>query len=649
MRTYWIKLFLLAACVCLYKQSNAQVCTGSLGDPIINQDFGSGTNPGAPLSNAVTNYTYYNYDCPIDGSYTIATGTTACFGNSWHTLIQDHTGNPNGYMMIVNASNNPGLFYTQQAAAGQLCPNTKYEFAAYILNLLLPTACGGAGTKPNITFIIETPDGTPIGQPYNTGDIDATSDIRWKQYGTYFTTPANVTSVIVKMINNAPGGCGNDLALDDITFRPCGTIIQTGFGSVNSGSQTQPVCIGSGQKVTLEAQADGNPVYQWQYNTGGNNWIDIPGANTNTYIRPADNATLGTYIYRVGVVANGGDITALTCRTYSAPMAVVVNPLPIAAIESPPLFCEGTTLTLTASGGATYIWSGPNLAPTTQNPLIINNITLADAGTYTVIPVSAQSCDGAPVNVQVQIVPKIVAGVLDVSPICAGGSTRLSASGGLHYKWTPSTGLDHDDIPNPIANPLVTTTYSVDISNDYCDDNTKSVTVKVLENPSADAGGDRAMFEGQSIKLNGTVKGDEISSILWSPTTALDDPTSATPFASPTDDITYTMTVTSQNCGSFTSLPVFIKVYKKIVIPNTFSPNNDGINDLWNIEALFTYPESSTVVFNRYGKEVFKSIGYSKAWDGKYNGSPLPEGTYYYIIDLKNNTPKLTGWVVIVK
>jgi gliding motility-associated-like protein len=108
------------------------------------------------------------------------------------------------------------------------------------------------------------------------------------------------------------------------------------------------------------------------------------------------------------------------------------------------------------------------------------------------------------------------------------------------------------------------------------------------------------------------------------------------------------MHVVSKDCGLSTS-DVFVWVYKKIVIPNTFSPNNDGINDVWNIEALFTYADCSVLIFDRYGQQVFKSTGYSKPWDGNYNGSKLPQGTYYYIINLKNGTPKLSGWVLLVK
>lgn len=646
MKSSRLKIFLPAIGLFFAMHGFSQVCTGALGDPVINQDFGSGANPGSPLSSSVTNYSYYNMDCPNDGSYTIASQTNSCFGASWHSLT-DHTGNPNGYMMIVNASNSPGLFYTQTADAGVLCANTTYYFSAWITNLILPSACGGASSRPNITFSIETLDGKQLSPPYNTGDITPANGVEWKQYGTYFTTPANVSTVVVKMINNAPGGCGNDLALDDITFRACGPVIQAGFGAI-AGQTTQEICEGSNAHFSINAKVSANnPVLQWQVNYSDNGWVDIDHETGTTLNIDFQKAVKGTYQYRLGV-ANGSDISSVRCRVYSAPLTLTVNPLPVVPAIPPKTFCEGYPLTLEASGGATYRWTGPGILASAQNPLVIDSATPANEGTYTVVATSDKGCDAPPVQVQVKIVPKVVASVSGNVAICAGQSTQLHASGGLYYKWTPSTGLDHDDIANPVASPADTTTYSVNVSNDGCNDDSKKITVAVRKVPAVDAGENKKIFEGQSVKLDGTVSGDEITSISWSPVTALSDPTSVTPTANPTDDISYTMTVTSANCGISTST-VFVRVYKKITIPNTFSPNGDGINDTWNIEALVTYPESSTMVFDRYGKLVYKSAGYSKAWDGTYNGSKLPEGTYYYIIDLKNGTNKLAGWVYVVR
>ncbi|MDB4904195.1 MAG: hypothetical protein JWQ63_3476 [Mucilaginibacter sp.] len=86
-----------------------------------------------------------------------------------------------------------------------------------------------------------------------------------------------------------------------------------------------------------------------------------------------------------------------------------------------------------------------------------------------------------------------------------------------------------------------------------------------------------------------------------------------------------------------------------VVIPNTFTPNGDGINDLWDISSLQSYPYCNVTVFNRYGTLIYNSIGYPKSWDGTYNGKVLPVGTYFYIIDLKNGKNKLTGPVTILR
>jgi gliding motility-associated-like protein len=450
------------------------------------------------------------------------------------------------------------------------------------------------------------------------------------------------------MTNNAPGGCGNDIALDDITFRACGPIIQSGFGSINGPFQKE-LCQGSNAVYTLKTTVvgDNTPVYQWQSNINGNGWTDMAGNTADSVIIPFSNAVTGVYQYRLGI-ANGSNITSVQCRVYSPPLTINVNPLPVVKAIAPQTVCEGNTLQLTASGGASYIWSGPGIANTTQNPLIINNVSQANSGAYSVTALSDSGCAGAPAKALVSVTPKVVPGISDNVTVCAGDPAQLSASGGLYYKWTPSTGLNNDGISNPVATPLQTTTYTVDVSNGACSDSTKSVTVTVNQDPVADAGGNKVIFEGQSVKLNGTVKGGGIISYSWAPTTGLDDPASLTPIASPTDNITYTLTAVSKNCGISTS-SVFVRVYKKITIPNAFSPNNDGINDYWDIDALVTYPESLITVFDRYGQKVYQSIGYPKPWDGTYNGSPLPPGTYYYIIDLKNNTPKLAGWVLIVR
>jgi len=295
---------------------HAQLCTGSLGDPVVNVTFGTGgNNSGYTATNA---YMYTNSSCPNDGFYTITNSTSNCFGNTWHTINSDHTGN--GAFMLVNASYTPGDFLL--TTVNDLCPNTTYEFAAWLMNVVSRFGL----IKPNITFRIETTGGTIL-QQFSTGDIPETSAPVWKQYGFFFTTPASNSGIILRMTNNAPGGNGNDIALDDITFRPCGPVISS---SIQGYPDTVNICEGNTNLYTLTSSVSSSyisPVYQWQLSIdSGTTWKDIPGANTISWVRPSTGA--GVHWYRLAVnEQSSAGITA--CRIASNYVVIHVHAKPI--------------------------------------------------------------------------------------------------------------------------------------------------------------------------------------------------------------------------------------------------------------------------------------------------------------------------------
>lgn len=121
---------------------------------------------------------------------------------------------------------------------------------------------------------------------------------------------------------------------------------------------------------------------------------------------------------------------------------------------------------------------------------------------------------------------------------------------------------------------------------------------------------------------------------------------------SPVGDYPITVSGAASTNYTFTYVPgklTIRMVLPTIVIPNVFTPNGDGINDVWNINALTDYPQCLVSVYNRYGGLVYQSKGYSKPWDGTYGGSQVPPGTYYYIIDPKNGVQQLSGFVAILR
>jgi gliding motility-associated-like protein len=170
---------------------------------------------------------------------------------------------------------------------------------------------------------------------------------------------------------------------------------------------------------------------------------------------------------------------------------------------------------------------------------------------------------------------------------------------------------------------------------------------QVFPVPAVSAGADKFVLQGGSTTLNGSGTGNAIR-YSWTPATWLSNAAVAQPVATPQDDITYTLTATSAE-GCIASDVVLVKVLKTPGVPNTFSPNGDGIHDRWEIQYLNTYPGVTVDIYNRYGQLVYQSVGYGTAWDGTYKGKPLPAGTYYYIINPKNGRKAMTGFVDIIR
>lgn len=117
----------------------------------------------------------------------------------------------------------------------------------------------------------------------------------------------------------------------------------------------------------------------------------------------------------------------------------------------------------------------------------------------------------------------------------------------------------------------------------------------------------------------------------------------------------YTIAVDGATSPNYTitQLPgtlTVVNTLPTLTIPNAFTPNGDGINDLWNIKSIEAYPKCMVSVYSRYGTLVYQSKGYPRSWDGTSNGTPVPTGTYYYIINLnEDNMPQMTGYVAVIR
>lgn len=404
-----------------------QICTGSLGDPVVWIDFGTGTGTHFGLVPQAS-YTYTPSSCPNDGFYSITNNSAGCFSGSWHSVSADHTGN--GNFMLVNASYQPGDFIHTTVTG--LCPNTTYEFAAWVMNVLN----NASGIQPNITFSIETLTGTLLNQ-FQTGDIPATSSPQWRQYGFFFTTSASVSSVVLRMTNNAPGGIGNDLALDDITFRPCGPLLTAG---IQGQPERVEVCVYNQQPYQFTAGISPGftlPHFQWQVSTDtGATWQDIPGANSQNYTRTL--TTAGEYHYRLTALENGNQGIS-SCRIASNVLVIYVAPRPVIHAGPDRVILSGNNAVLEATAADSsqqFVWTPPDFLDNTAS---LRPVASPDRDiTYTLTATTDYGCIASD-----QVMVRVIAGIF------------------VPTAFTPNRDGKNDSWRIPFLDPLWGATVSV--------------------------------------------------------------------------------------------------------------------------------------------------------------------------------------------
>lgn len=642
------KTILLVLLICSCATLRSQLCSGSLGDPVVTIDFGGGPNPGAPNANVPSAYQYSNQDCPPEGFYAVRNRTTSCFSSNWHNLAFDHSPNdPNGYFLTFNALDGPSLIY-QETITG-LCPNIPIQVDAWIVNLFKPGACNGNGTDPNLSFIITNMSGTTIAQ-INSGPIAKTDVVPiWVSRSFLFTAPSN-GSVILKIISNSQSqpGCGNDFGIDDISFTPCGPTISASFA--NNAPSPFFVCETNQQSITMNAAYNGsyaNPIFQWQVsNNLGVNWTDIPGANALS--NSGLSGGLGETWYRCFVT--DASMAALTnCRFFSNVLRVSVLAPPFAQATNYVYGCYGSTVYLQAAGGLNYEWLGPNGFHSFEQAPAIPNVTFSATGAYVVKVTSTPGCFAYDtVNMTIYEAPIATLTPTSVS-ICEGDSVQFNAGGSLRYKWSPSNNLSNDTIPNPWAKPTSDVIYTVRVYNEYTCFDSVSVSVIVWKKPKAYAGPDQYFRKGKTVQLDGNATGTNVT-YSWSPATYLDNPGYLKAISRPPGSIAYTLTVVSGNgCGISTD-EVKLEAIDKLFIPTGFTPNNDGLNDRWEIVTFEDYPEAVAEVYNRYGQLIYRGNAKNyKPWDGTFNGKPCLPGVYVYLVNLNNGKPVLKGTINLIR
>ncbi|MEI8136275.1 MAG: gliding motility-associated C-terminal domain-containing protein [Bacteroidota bacterium] len=355
----------------------------------------------------------------------------------------------------------------------------------------------------------------------------------------------------------------------------------------------------------------------------GYNWVPATGLNTSN----------GAFVIASPAVNTTYTVTGFNGVCIStAVVPVQVVPLPNLIISSPEYqICFGKSTPIYASGAQNYTWSpSAGLSNTTNSnviasPLVNTNYTVVGYNQLGIVTCPQQ------MSYSVIVVPTAIAAVSPSVAICAGAKTTLVASGGNTVLWTPTLGLNLNTGAGVVASPSVSTNYTVDISyNGFCG-SYKTVLVKVNPNPKVTAGRDTTINLEQPMFINavgtGTmtwIDGEEISCRVC--------PTSQV-FATRTN-FYVVETVNEFGCKAKDDMRIEVTTEFGIYVPNTFSPNGDGLNDVFLMSG-YNISEVTMEIFDRWGEKLFTSKELTQGWNGTFKNAPCEVASYVYKISYK--------------
>jgi gliding motility-associated-like protein len=400
--------------------------------------------------------------------------------------------------------------------------------------------------------------------------------------------------------------------------------------------------------------------WNWNFNDGSPIVTLASNNNVNHSF-----ATANTYNVGLEVINNRG------CRSLIYSLPVKINPLPQVDFSLPNVclpagtasFTDLSTIADGTQSSFRYRWDFGDgfAAPVNSDTSLLRNpiYTYRNLGPYTVQlkVTSSNNCVDSLSKELLSVYPQPKASFSSTDSLCLGTvvafADNSNGNGSTINRWRWSFGnTDSSFVQNPNYTYRSQGMYNVELivyTDKGCISDTASKTIDVWDFPVISAGPDLFVLEDGFKRITGATATGAGLQYLWSPPSFLDTVTNLNPLISrPADDITYRLTVTGRGgCSVFDEMVVTVLRFPKI--PNTFTPNNDGINDFWEIRNLSDYPDCIVEVYNTAGSLVYRSLGYATPWDGRWKGQALPIGTYYYVIDPKNGRTRIAGYVTLLR
>jgi gliding motility-associated-like protein len=523
-------------------------------------------------------------------------------GNTSTDPYPYHTYTTPGTYTVTMSATNPAVPCSSTATPVTIIVrnfNSHFQYSSgYVAGNCPPLLVSFTNTSYNAVSVAwDFGDGNTAGNVYNPSHV-------YEKPGTYIVT------LTVYTYNGLQGQY-----IDSVIIRQPSVVIP---------KLPPETCIG--HPVTLLSNIQSGSNYIWDFGDGS--IVASPDGNaTHTY------QTAGSYTATLLVQNDAGCVTDTTL-----PNPVKIRPNPVATISpASPVLCRGDSQELSATGGSIYQWS-PSTGlndPNIPNPVANPGITTA----YQLTVKDDIGCQNtAPLTITV-----VQPGNLQLRPsasICAGDTVQLNATGEMVYTWIDDTQwLDHTDIPNPVATPPEDITYTVQGSDDHhCFVHTKSIVVAVHPLPTVNAGPDILVEAGYDATLNATGSPDIIR-WQWTPEKYLSCYNCPSPVCLPLASTEYVLKVWNQYCHVSDTMVVAVDCQESHVrIPNAFTPNGDGANDVFMIKGISIVKHM--VIFGRWGEKVFERDNFiagdrASCWDGTYKGQKCAPGTYVYFVEME--------------
>ena len=457
-------------------------------------------------------------------------------------------------------------------------------------------------------------------------------------------------------------------------------------------AQNGPLCVGATLNLTSDVAS-------------GNNWT-----GPDNFVSSDQNPTINNV-----VLANGGTysnyVVALGCTSATSTVDLVVNPIPVAPVvaNNGPI-CEGSTLEITSTtvAGAGYYWTGPNGFSSQTEDNSIPNAAVAYSGNYDLYIVVNNCTSSTVTSAVIVAAPPSAPHISSNSPVCEGNALELYSNPipGANYQWSGPNGFV-SNLEDPVINPSAlqhSGIYSLFLVVGIC--SSDIVTTEVQINPNSASSISHSMCAGETynfagnnyastgiyqilmsnqygcdsvITLNLTVNPNPVADFNSPVNVNLDNPWMTVydnsynaaqveyhfqgqVIQSPdfdyqfTQDGTYyiTQVVSNGNCIDSLTKEIFVNPYSSVYIPNSFTPNEDGLNESFKVIGSYVQ-DFEMLIFDRWGELIYKSNDIFEGWNGGFQNMSdklMKQDTYIYKIkykEFKGETKQIIGHVNLIR